>query len=223
MQGEEMSRIKNMPRIAWLVIGVLVTLLVIPSTAYAAVLSFTGIQGISKSKADVTPAHQLLTTEALPDSYFTAGVAGPNTYGATPVGCTAVTQALPAGDDAIIQHFDVGFFETAPQAVPSGQNYYGSIVQFELAPTSANFCSTLSDETYIADALAPGGNTGNVDLPMQPGFVVPNGDQVYAYAFGSVFAESQAYGYLIPTTDAPSASAQIPPSTAQGGIPLPKP
>jgi hypothetical protein len=45
---------------------VLVTLLVVPTTAYAAgALKFTGIEGTSTNKADVTSAGQLLTTEAM--------------------------------------------------------------------------------------------------------------------------------------------------------------
>lgn len=62
------SRFKNEPGLVWLAIGVLATLLVIPSTAYAAALKFTGIEGTSTNRADVTPAGQLLTTEAQPSN-----------------------------------------------------------------------------------------------------------------------------------------------------------
>ena len=41
-----MSRLKSMPRFAWLVIGVCVTALVLPSAAYASgALTFVGIKG----------------------------------------------------------------------------------------------------------------------------------------------------------------------------------
>ena len=52
-----MSRLKSMPRFAWLVIGVCVTALVLPSAAYASgALTFVGIKGTSTNKADVTAA-----------------------------------------------------------------------------------------------------------------------------------------------------------------------
>lgn len=46
------------------------TLLVIPSTAYAAALKFTGIEGTSTNKADVTPAGQLQVAAADPSAFF---------------------------------------------------------------------------------------------------------------------------------------------------------
>jgi hypothetical protein len=217
-----MSKIKNIPGVAWLVIGILVTLLVIPSTAYAAALKFAGIEGVSKNKADVTSADQLLTTESLPTNYFNASTNALDTYASPVVGCTAVSPALPAGDDAIVQHLDADFFETAPQTTTAGQNNYGSIVQFYIAPTSSNFCTTLTGETYEADAIPPGGDTASVDLPFQPGFVLPNGDQIYAYAFGSVWAETQVHGYLIPESDAAGPAVMAPASSAGQGLPLPK-
>ena len=46
-----MSKIKNMPGMAWLVIGVLTTLLVVPTTAYAAgALKFIGIEGSARTR-----------------------------------------------------------------------------------------------------------------------------------------------------------------------------
>ncbi len=53
-QGGMVSKIKNVPGIAWLVIGVRVTALVLPSAAYAAgALKFTVIEGTVTNKADV--------------------------------------------------------------------------------------------------------------------------------------------------------------------------
>ena len=65
-----MSKLKNMPGAAWLVIGVCVTALALPSAAYAAgALKFTGIEGTngttaSLNRVGVSSAGQVLTSEA---------------------------------------------------------------------------------------------------------------------------------------------------------------
>jgi hypothetical protein len=65
------SKIKRI-RGGWaFVAGLLVAMLLVPSVAVAAGLTFTGIEGVSKNKADVTPAGQLLTTQATPAFDFT--------------------------------------------------------------------------------------------------------------------------------------------------------
>jgi len=70
-----MSKIRNMPRIAWLIIGVPLTMLVVPTTADAAgALKFTGIEGTSTNKADMSPAGQLLTASADPGQFFQHGI-----------------------------------------------------------------------------------------------------------------------------------------------------
>ncbi len=65
-----MSRLRNMSRVGWIVTGVVVALVLVPSAAFATAraLKFTGIEGTSTHKADVTAAQQLLTTEASPAS-----------------------------------------------------------------------------------------------------------------------------------------------------------
>ena len=65
-----MSRFKNVPGVAWLLIGVCGTALVVPSAAFAAgALTFTGIEGKNTNKADATSANQLMTSAASPGSF----------------------------------------------------------------------------------------------------------------------------------------------------------
>ena len=73
---------------------------------------------------------------------------------------------------------------------------------FFAAPTSAKFCSSHSGN-ILGEAVPQGGQTGTTDLPQAPGYVIPNGYQVYELAEGlntSVIAN----GYLIPSSDAPA-------------------
>ena len=63
------SGMRKLPGVAWLLIGVSVTALALPSAAYAGgVLKFVGIEGTSANKADVTPSGQVLTTEVNPST-----------------------------------------------------------------------------------------------------------------------------------------------------------
>lgn len=61
-----MSKVKSMPAIGWVVVGIAVAVLAVPTVAGAkAALKFTGIEGSpSGNEADVTAANQLLTTTA---------------------------------------------------------------------------------------------------------------------------------------------------------------
>src|SRR5580658_7894089 len=67
-----MSKIKSMSRGGWIVVGIIVALLLVPTAAYAGgkALKFTGIEGTSGNQADVTGAGQLLTTTVNPSSFF---------------------------------------------------------------------------------------------------------------------------------------------------------
>jgi hypothetical protein len=89
-----LSKIKNMSRGGWIVIGVVAALILVPTAAVAATASLVKIQGTSGNNADVTAANQLLTTEAKPTSYESYSVVD----SLTSLACAAVMPALPAGD-----------------------------------------------------------------------------------------------------------------------------
>ena len=111
----------------WLVIGVLLTLLVIPTTAYAtAALKFAGIEGTSTNKADVTPAGQLLTTESQPSNYEDYSVQiGDQCYGLT---------RIPSGDAFIAEQVEVVVTQTvtASSFSSGGQSEVASNSNFKI-------------------------------------------------------------------------------------------
>lgn len=142
---------------------VLVTLLVVPTTAYAAgALKFTGIEGTSTNKADVTSAGQLLTTEAMPtiyESYYVSVGAPPP---ADKAYCTALTPALPSGDAYDIQDVYADFAATGQQTTTGSTVSNGSEVAFLVAPPRANVCTTFDYSAVLGAAIPSGGNTGSL-------------------------------------------------------------
>ena len=66
----ERKRLKKVPRSAWLVVGVCIAAIVMPTAAVASVLTFTGIKGTSGNKADVSTAGQVLTAPATPSNCY---------------------------------------------------------------------------------------------------------------------------------------------------------
>jgi hypothetical protein len=65
-----MSKLKNMSRAGWIVVGLVAALVLVPTAAVAATATLVKIQGTSGNKADVTGAGQLLTTTAQPQNLF---------------------------------------------------------------------------------------------------------------------------------------------------------
>ena len=60
---------KKIPGAVWLVAGILVTLLLIPTAAVAAGMKITLIDGSSGNVADLNPAGQLKVSEASPNNH----------------------------------------------------------------------------------------------------------------------------------------------------------
>lgn len=115
----KMSRFKNMPGVAWLVIGVCVTALALPSAAYASgALKFTGVQGTSGNQADVTPGGQLLTAQNNPADSFASLITGVNGNHQPPMtnvtstgGCTAFGDMdLAASQTALITSIQINVY-----------------------------------------------------------------------------------------------------------------
>src|SRR5271166_3819030 len=106
-----MSKIQNLSNRGWLIVGLVVALLLVPSAAIAAgrgALKLTGIEGTSANQADVTPAQQLLTTQApLADFWQFQGQFADTSSGGT--SCVQVGTP-PTGDAYVVQsvEMDIG-------------------------------------------------------------------------------------------------------------------
>lgn len=199
-----MSRVKNMSRGGWIVIGILIAMMLVPTgIATATALKYSGIEGTSANKADVTSAGQLLTTEAKPTSYQSYFVPLGNVTLSAEDYCEAVTPTLPSGDAYDVQDVTASIDAAGQQQTDGAMNDTNAEIIFVVASSSANVCTTDTYSSALGEAVPQGGDPGTIDLPQRPGFVIPNGYQLYAlgyYVEAGVFAN----GYLIPSSDAPS-------------------
>jgi 3D (Asp-Asp-Asp) domain-containing protein len=177
-----MSKIKSVPGAVWLLIGVLVTLLVIPSTAYAAALKFTGIEGTSTNKADVTPAGQLQVAAADPSAFFQSSTVPVLSTTFEPFASAPSPYALIA----TVIHVDIYTGES------------GSAEDVEMNVQEGTSCAGTQVGTY-SQIFNPAGN-GMTDINLDPGLVVPAGDALCGRIGGSVGAELVVSGYTVPAT-----------------------
>jgi hypothetical protein len=187
-----MSKLKNMPRVVWLIIGVLVALLAVPTTAYATgAMTFTGIQGAGGGKADVTPNHQLLTAAAPPSQYLQSTIVALTT------GSDSFAPVLSPGTSAAIVttiHIDT-FGDPAPGP--------GQTVDLTV---EANSCTEGALVGTFFAIVNPGA-IGETDLPTSPGLAVPAGDSLCAEADGSISTEVWVSGYTVPAAAVPAQAA----------------
>jgi hypothetical protein len=173
---------KNAPRAAWFVAGVCVAALLVPTTVGAvAALKYTGIEGLSTNKADVTPNSQLLTTEANPASYFTGSQL------ADTGGGTAVVYAALGGVAGIVKSIQVDVWDLT-----------GSDPYVYLAVGNQS-CSGL---LVFIQEVDPATN-GTTVLPQDPGLVVPAGDAICASA-NQLDSDVHVTGYTIAGASAPT-------------------
>ncbi len=178
-----MSKLKNMPGAAWLVIGVCVTALVLPSAAYAAgALKFTGIEGTSTNKADVTPAGQLLT----------APVASSKLFGTGEVSITPGEETLlhPVGEDAVVNSV----------LIDQDGNGASYPVYVWVAPSGGCADGTIGWNQSVSTPSATALGFTEVTLPT--GVPVPNGDYLCGYQAQLASSIGTSYasvaGYYLP-------------------------
>jgi hypothetical protein len=174
-----MSKFKNIPGVVWLVIGVLVTLLVIPSTAYAAALKFTGIEGTSTNRADVTAAQQLLTTEAQPTKYYSDG------YGGFDGSDHPGLLAEPSGGEALVVKSVHLSTSTSRSGYWNANIYIGN-------PSCAL-------ELAVVDT-ANGNGPMQTMWPYEPGISIPAGDALCGLGNGVVIFFTSVTGYQVPAS-----------------------
>jgi hypothetical protein len=193
-----MLRIKNMSRGGWIVVGIVVAVLLVPSgVAVAKALAYSGIEGTSHNKADVTPAQQLLTTEALPSKYqdyqgFIDAVEGGTD-------CERVGSAIPSGDAFVAQQIEADVTGADSPVPYTG----GDVPQSDFGVFADSASDACAGGSAIVAGDAPGGQVGDVAIPLVPGFVVPSGYRIDVTGVG-IGGYFNVTGYLVPSADAPS-------------------
>ena len=169
-----LNRLKKTPRSAWLVVGVCITAIVMPTAAVASVLTFTGIKGTSGNKADVSTASQLLTAPATPANYFAN--ADQNVSSASFV----AVATPPAGDGLVVTSVNNSVYSvTSP-----GSSYLNFAI-------GGNNCTTVGGS--FQHGVYPS-SVGSSEITFNPGIVIPSGDELCAEASG-VGAYVETIGY----------------------------
>ena len=156
---------KKIPGAVWLVAGILVTLLLIPTAAVAAGMKITLIDGSSGNVADVTPAGQLKVSEASPDNDFQNTSSDVQSTGWTAVGLPLPRFAL------VITVLHIGSLNPA-------LNYPSGIINFQVenSPTCVgtkvgNYFQSVPVQTAVES-----------EISLAPGLPVPVGDALCAQA-----------------------------------------
>ena len=180
-----MTRLKNVPAVGWIIVGIAIAVLAVPTVAEAkAALKLTGIEGSSGNEADVTSAGQLQVAPAGPASLFQNG------YAANPGGNTFSTVAQPpAGDALVVEDVHLAVEQVPSVGVPM-------------------YLTVRTGSTCASGSLVPGLNQplfaaalGNTDDPLTPGVLVPSGDSLCLEVYGTIYTVNvagTASGYTIP-------------------------
>jgi hypothetical protein len=201
---KKMSKLKNMSRAGYIIVGFVVALIVVPTGIAAAAVAYSGIEGTNGATATVNDAHvtsagQLLTTEAAPSSFreYSVYVAPAAPSMSAPVCETVAT--VPTGDALVVQEV-VADFNTASGTTTS-DGFTTSDGGFGLfADTSTQTCS--GGKQFISGEPTDG-NVGSQSYPIVPGYVVPSHDTIFSTAPG-LGGLIWVYGYLVPSADAPT-------------------
>lgn len=173
-----LSKIKNLKGGTGFIAGLLIAMLLIPSVAVAAGLRFTGIEGTSKNKADVTAGGQLLTTNVAPSNIYQS--AQVNLFSPSRIVLAPTTNAIVV----TTLHLDVSAL--------SGSS--GTVTVFA-ANGSCGGTETFSMTVQVAAI-------GEIDVPFGPGLPIAAGDALCAGPFDAT-TQGQASGYLVPASEVP--------------------
>jgi len=178
-----LSKIKNMKGGMGFLAGILVMMLLIPSVAVAAGLKFTGIEGTSGNKADVTPNQELITTSGNPGQLFQEGNVAVNP-GAT-LWSPATNKAL------IVQNVSIN----TSNVTSSASNFVSIFVNSKTCPPTGSF------SYFWIDEVNPSAN-GVSNLPFAPGLPVPQGDYLCAAIAGSTIDVAVSVsGEVVPASE----------------------
>ena len=200
-----MSRIKNMSRGGWIVIGILIAMMLVPSgVAVAKALKYTGIEGSDTynstiNKAAVLSSGQLLTTESNPFDSFAGWNSGGTTLPSTNVTSSTCTpfgdMPLPQLQSALITQVNISVYSPPSSSAviyvyPDGNCSGNEIVNDEVP-------NTLSGTQVIP--FSPPVPTDGPD-----GFDLGgSGDYLSAIEYGGVSANIVVNGYVTTSEQTP--------------------
>jgi hypothetical protein len=192
-----MSKFNSIPRAGWVIIGLVLALLLVPTMAVAATVTYNGIEGTNGTtttlnKANVTSAGQLLTTPVQPSKYFQHVI---EWFHGTGGGSIASTSTLAL----IIEEIHLAWYGA------SSEDAVQFFIDASKDPDGACSSENNPDVTELTDAAYFPTTNGDLTLPYEPGLAVPVGydlciEPVASGATGFAYV----YGYQVPSADVPA-------------------
>ena len=197
-----MSKMKSFSRAGWVIVGLVAALLLVPTMAVAATITYNGVVGANGNKVNVSSAGQLLTTGALPTKYEQYLGAANSEAGQNGGNECALVATVPTADAFIVQDVEVDVVAAdAPTSYSGPPNGTASQSRFfAYADSGSQGCNGSGDPVTSGDA--PGGTVGNVNIPMVPGHAIPGGYSLEFLVTG-MSAFVWVTGYLVAKADAP--------------------
>lgn len=192
-----MKRFRNLSGGTGIVIGILVTLILVPTAAVAAAnFTIVRVKGASGQSANVTHNSQLLTTEADPTSYHLGMV---QITGTDPENCQTVATP-PPGKALILDHVILADLVTGKPVPDPNLVYDAEGIDLTVDPVADNCDGTIGADVAVATVNGPGTET----ISLAPGYAVPAGYELnirFGYWNGSSNTIAYSYGYTVPAND----------------------
>lgn len=179
-----LSKIRNLKGTTGFLAGLLVAMLVVPSVAVAAGLKFTGIEGTSGNKADVTGNSELMTTGFNPADIFQSQQLFVDSSGSTRL-------VYPGGSN---QAMLVDEVHVSVESVESADSSF-----FQIWINAGATCDS-ADELW-SYAVNPA-TSGEIDIPFDPGIPLKNEYSLCATASDvAIIGSMQVSGEYVPSAE----------------------
>jgi hypothetical protein len=181
-----MTWTQKIPRPTWLILGLIVGLVVVPTAAVASTVIV--IAGANHQNVNGTADSQLLTTEAAPSSYEVAEVGKDGVNG-----CFEVPTTLTKSSAFILKSAEIDIWSLSG----SGPYINASIYNGPSCGTS----HIIGDDNPAT--------VGATSLSFGAGYAVAKGKELSVYLDGDIGAEVYLYGYKVPSADVPASTKLI--------------
>jgi hypothetical protein len=187
------GRMRGLSRSAWMVVGIVMTLVLAPTVAIAATATLVQIKGVQ-----ATADHQLLTAPAKPAD-VRLGFA--QLFGNDAENCQTILTP-DAGQALVLDHVTLAESVT-PQVVDDSEAMQAAeVVELTVDPVDPG-CTGFGQLVGWTSPRQPGTET----VSLSPGYPVPAGYQLdirYGFWGPRAVTDATAYGYSVPATDAPA-------------------
>jgi hypothetical protein len=176
-----MSKYKNISRPSWIVVGIVAALVLVPTVAVATTSNVIIKNGTVAGQAGVTPAQQLLSTTASPNSFVQTDDTSvlTTTQPGTPMVVAPSTSAI------VVTQLTIDFAFTG-----SASAQFGVLAGSSCPPTLVG--------SFLQDVNSPG--LGLVTIPLDPGVAVPANDAFCGIASVSA-VHARVSGYEVPSSE----------------------